>query len=417
MTTMYTQAVLSAMRYRRILILFVGVLICALARVPAVASQNVDAVRAALQEDLNRYLAAHSKPEHISALSLSVNLPSGKWIELTAGTAAIGSRSAVQPSNLFNIGSNTKAFTACMLLQLEAEGKLTMDDTVGRWLPEYPAWSGVTIRQLLNMTSGIPSYDNDPRMERAQAVTIHRRWTDAMLVGFADPLYGGAASPTHGWSYSNTNYILSGMIIERATGHTYKEEIERRLFRPLGLHDTFYSPNVYPQAVTDRLVSGYFFNADPINEQLKPLLGHDMRLMDMSWAGPAGGIIATPRDMARWARAMYAGKVLPPRQQRELEALVSMKTGKPIDHVNTADPTGFGLGVVQATQPALGTYWFYQGETLGYRMIHVWLPKSNTVFALGLNSQPPGAQEPQVRSLIVKIYQELVRSGTIVSNT
>lgn len=375
------------------------------------------ALRRALRDDLETYLRTRSKAEHISALSLSVDLPSGAAIDVVAGTTAIGSATAVQPSNLFNIGSNTKAFTACVLLQLEAEGKLTMDQTVGRWLPQYPAWSSVTIKRLLNMTSGIPTYDNDPRMERAQAVTIRRRWTDPVLVAFADPMYGNAPGPTRGWSYSNTNYLLAGMIIERASGHTYKEEIERRLIRPLGLSETFYSPNVYPATVTDRLVSGYFFNSDPINAALKPLLGRDMRLMDMSWAGPAGGIIGTPRDVARWARAMYSGTVLAPPQQRELETLVSMRTGKPMAHPSAGEPTGFGLGVVQAVRPPIGTYWYYQGETLGYRMIHVWLPNSDAAFALGLNSQPPGAQEHQVGSLLVKIYQDLVRSGAIRSNT
>jgi len=385
--------------------------------VPAQAATSDVALRGALQRDLNAYLVERSEPEHISALSLSVDLPnSSASLDLASGTTAIGGSTPVHSSELFDIGSNTKAFTACVLLQLEAEGRLTIDQTVGRWLPQYPAWSGVTIRQLLNMTSGIPTYDNDPRMERAQATSIHRRWTDEMLVAFVDPLYGNAPGPTHGWLYSNTNYLLAGMIIERATGHTYADEIEQRLIRPLGLANTFYSPNVYPAVLTDRLVSGYFFNSDAINRELKPLLGRDVRLMDMSWAGPAGGIIATPRDVARWARALYTGKVLAPQQQRELEMMVSMKTGKPIQNASAGDPTGFGLGVAQSVRPELGTYWYYQGETLGYRMIHVWLPKSQTAFALGLNSQPPGAQEAHVGSLLVKIYQDLVRNGAIQPN-
>jgi D-alanyl-D-alanine carboxypeptidase len=381
-------------------------------------AQDSDAtLHSALERDLNGYLTTRATVEHISALSLSVELPGRRTnINVVAGRTAWKSGPAITPANLFNIGSNTKAFTACVILQLEAEGKLSIDQTVGHWLPQYPAWSNVTIRHLLDMTSGIPGYDNVPAMLQAEAKTIQRRWTDPQLVAFVDPVYGKAPPPTHGYDYSNTNYILAGMIIERVSGHSYADEVRRRLIDGLGLRDMYYSPNVYPKSVIDRLLSGYFFNNSPDNEPLAPLLGRDMRLNDLSWAASAGGIIATPEDVTRWARALYGGRVLAPKQQRELMSIVSTKTGKPIGRPTAADPSGFGLGVVQAYRPNLGTYWFYQGETLGYRVIHIWLPKSDTVFAIGLNSQPPSSQGAYVGHLIEKVYKDLLASGAIRSN-
>jgi D-alanyl-D-alanine carboxypeptidase len=381
-------------------------------------AQGSDAkLRSALQRDLTGYLSTRATVEHISALSLSVDLPGRRTnINIVAGRTAWKSGPAITPANLFNIGSNTKAFTACVILQLEAEGKLSIDQTVGHWLPQYPAWSNVTIRHLLDMTSGILGYDNVPAMLSAEAKTIQRRWTDPQLVAFVDPVYGKAPPPTHGYDYSNTNYILAGMIIERVTGHSYADEVRRRLIDGLGLSDTYYSPNVYPKSVTDRLVSGYFYNNGPGNEPLAPLLGRDMRLNDMSWAASAGGIIATPQDVARWARALYTGRVLAPKQQKELMSVVSTDTGEPVWRVVATSPQGFGLGVVQAYRPRLGIYWFYQGETLGYRMIYIWLPTSDAVFAIGLNSQPPSSQGRYIGILIEQVYNDLLSSGAIRPN-
>lgn len=367
------------------------------------------ALQSALQQDLNQYLAAHAKDEHISALSLSVSLPGQPNINLTAGTRAWHSGGPITTDDLWQIGSNTKAFTAAALLQLEAQGKLTMDQTVGDWLPQYPAWKNVTIRRLLDMTSGIQGYDNVPAMGRA-FTTIDRRFTPPVLVGFIDPAYPGAPAPTHGYDYSNTNYILAGMIIERATGNSYGTELERRFFKPLGLADTFYSPNVYAKAVTNRMVSGYFYNNGPGNESFAQFYGKDMRLGDVSWAGAAGAIVSTPDDLIKWVRALYAGDILAPQQRRELESIVSTKTGMPIAGTSAQDPEGFGLGVVQLTRPPLGTFWFYEGSTLGYRMVHVYLPQQDVVIAFAINSQPT---HDHAGDLAKALWQTLHQAGKV----
>jgi D-alanyl-D-alanine carboxypeptidase len=223
---------------------------------PAAAAQPDGELRAALQRVLDAHLAAHAKIEHISAISLSVSLHgSTQNINVAAGAT---------PQQLWQIGSITKSFTAATILQLEAEGRLSIDQTVGHWLPEYPAWRRVTIRRLLNMTSGIPTFDLVPAWQRDYAKDPHRNFTAAELIAYLYPGRPHAPPPTTGWSYSNTNYLLAQLIIERATHHSYASEIERRFLRSsIGLASTYYSATQYPRAVRDRMVPGYFFIHDP----------------------------------------------------------------------------------------------------------------------------------------------------------
>lgn len=392
---------------KRVVVLLLAAMLPASA---AVAAESDAALRAALASELSSYLAARATPEHISAVSLSVSLPgAGAPINLATGTTGYGGAGApVTPNNLYQIGSNTKSFTAVAILQLEAEGKLTIDQTVGTWLPEYPAWRNVTIRRLLNMTSDIPTYDDVPAMLAAYAADPAKFWTTKELVAVVYP----RLKPDAGWLYSNTAYILAQMIVERASGSSYASEIRRRfLSNPaLGLHATYYEADRYPAAITDRTVSGYFFSDDPDNAALAPLLGKDMRMLSLSWAQGAGGIVSTPEDVTRWCRAMHEGGLLPPKQHAELETLVSQTSGKPIATTTEREPRGFGLGVGQMFLPGMGKVWFYEGMTLGYRMTYAYLPASRVVFAVGLNSQPP-QKEDQVGKLMSAVFARLKAAG------
>src|SRR5579862_3759671 len=165
----------------------------ALAAAGAVAEPVDDGLRAALRADLEKYLASRRTIEHISALSLSVKLPGhAANINVTAGTTRYDGGAAVTPGSLYQIGSNTKAFTAVAILQLEAEDKLTIQDTVGKWLPQYPAWKDITVERLLNMTSGIPTYDNVQAMLVAYAANPKRDWSLAELIAYVYPTSKGA---------------------------------------------------------------------------------------------------------------------------------------------------------------------------------------------------------------------------------
>src|SRR3954449_6032127 len=224
---------------------------------PVPASADYDSVLVSeLRADLEAYLRERGTAEHVSAAGLSVNLPD-RWstIDVSAGTTTFGGSVPVRPDSVWQIGSNTKAFTSVLLLQLEAEHRLSIDDALGQWLPQYPQWRDVPIRRLLNMTSGIPTYDQQPAFLTDYAADPHTYFSPERLVGYVLD-----APTTSGYSYSNTNYILAQMIIERVTGDTYAHQLYARIIDPLGLCDLYYRPDVYPPSVTAREPAGYYFN-------------------------------------------------------------------------------------------------------------------------------------------------------------
>jgi D-alanyl-D-alanine carboxypeptidase len=214
-----------------------------------------------------------------------------------------------------------------------------------------------------------------------------------------------------GWNYSNTGYILAQLIVERASRQSYTNYIAG-VIAQAGLHDTYYQPSFYPATVFDRLVAGYYDNDDPGNEGLAPLLKKNVRAYSLSWTQAAGGIVATPADVAAWAHDLYTGSILTTKQRAELDTLVSTKTGLPIAAASDAEPRGFGLGITEMHKAPIGTFRFYEGETLGYRVAHIYVPATDTTIAVGLNSQAAGSRD-QAGPLLSKIYQTLESRGLI----
>lgn len=379
---------------------------------PAFAQSGDAGLGQSLQDALDNYLATRGAPEHISAASLSISLKgSEENINLAAGTTQYPDAGAkVTPADLFEIGSITKSFTSVAILHLEAAGKLGIDDPLGKFLPQYPVWKGVTIRRLLDMTSPIPGYDNEPSIARIMGDHPDHVFTPEALVDSVYP-HDGEPKPVSGWTYSNTNYILAQMIVEKVGGKPYAEVV-RGLCGEVGLKNTYYEQDHYPAAITDRMVSGYFFNHDPDNALLAPLLGHDVKNDSVSWMQGAGGIVSTMQDVSRWARALYEGPLLADKQRGELMTVVSDKTGQPIDGPSEENPGAFGLGVGAGFRPGLGSYWYYQGMTLGYRVLYGYFPSNGTVIVAGLNSQPDDKQNRN-GPLLEEVYGILHKAGKI----
>lgn len=384
-----------------------GLLAACLTACGSSSSSNTQ-LASALQKNLTDYMSSRSSAEHISTLSLSVSFRGQpQAINVAVGTTQYGGGPAVTPSNLFQIGSNTKSFTAVAILQLEAAGVLSIDDTVGKWLPQYPQWSNVTIRQLLNMTSGIPTYDETPAWMADYLNNPMVESTPAQLVAYVYPTLG---TPGAAWIYSNTNYILAQMIVDKASSSgSYQTEISR-IIVAAGLNNTYYQPYFYPPLLSQRLVSGYY---DGDATEFSKLLGKDASGFSLGWAQGAGGMISTPEDLTKWVRALFEGNVLPLKQLQEFTSLVAIPSGQPISQTSASQPQAFGLGVYQATDPTLGRFWLYDGATIGYRATYMYFAQSGVIISIFTNSYTATAKNKLLPELFPSVYATLKASGRI----
>jgi D-alanyl-D-alanine carboxypeptidase len=396
-------------RFRCVASLFV----VGLMLVAASAAQADQPRTARIQAALEAWLADRASAEKVTGIAAYISFGDpGPAIEAFAGKVGSGSQeSPVRQGTLFQMGSTSKSFATALILKLEAAGRLSIDDKLGKWLPQYPAWKDVSIRRLLNMTSGIPNYSETEAMSRIWVRHGTRELTAEDLIKLAYPTGTGDLPASSGYHYSNTNYILAGMVAAKVAGRSYRDLVHQMVIRTFGLDSTFYEDGAYPVAVTARLAHGYFDNPACSDYQPNctrswnlPLMGRDVRGMNTSWAQAAGGAIADARDVDRWMRAVFEGRVVPPKQQAEWMALVSIKTGEPIADVSADDPRGFSLGLGKAVLGSAGAHWFYQGETLGYRTLYVWFEQENIMITLQTNSQP-AADADKLHDVLGTIYQ------------
>src|SRR3954454_18031635 len=159
----------------------------------------------------------------------------GSWSQ-AFGTGTLGASTQITPDDHFRIGSNTKTFTGTVILQLVDEGKLGLDDPVSKYQPEVPNGENITIRQLLDMTSGLYNYSEDKDFNETLDTEPDKVWTpeEVVEIGFKNEPY---FAPGEGFHYSNTNTVLLGMIVEQLTGKSLEQEFQERLFEPLGMTD------------------------------------------------------------------------------------------------------------------------------------------------------------------------------------
>jgi D-alanyl-D-alanine carboxypeptidase len=410
------------MRWRSFVVpgLFGALLFC---WTPAQADNGT--VAAQLQHVVDAYVSERGQIEGFSGAALQVDRGGGRPVTTVfAGTNGLEPAKPIGPETLFQIGSNTKEFTAALILKLEADGKLSLNDTIGRWLPQYPAWRDVTIRSLLDMTSGIPNYSETVEIGEIQATDIHHQFSAKELIGSVDPENGRHLPPNAGWFYSNTNYILAGLIIEAASGLSYEQALTTLILKPLGLSDTYYANGPHPGPASagpelGRVPRALFLLQDCLMYQpepcpastLAPLVGKDMRTQNLSWAAEAGAILSTPHDLALWIRALFEKRLFPQKQLDEMTTLVSQKTGLPIREVTTDDPRGFGLALGRMDGEDLGgACWFYEGETMGFRTIFVYWPQFDLVITGAVNSRPPNGEDHLGPALMFDAFKVLQRA-------
>jgi D-alanyl-D-alanine carboxypeptidase len=259
--------------------------------------------------------------------------------DVVAGLADKATGQPMQPQDKVHIGSITKTFVATVVLQLAAEGRLSLNDSVQKWLPGVITGHGyhpaqITIRQLLQQTSGIQDYTSAPGF--LTEANLAKTWQPQQLVDIALRL----GPPVHGWLYSDTNYILLGMIIQKVTGQSPITEISRRILVPLGLHDTSFP--LTSKQIPAPYAHGYYGSLDATN------------LVNPSVAWTAGAMISTVNDVAQFYRALLTGRLLPPAQERELLTTI------PVDDTGELFAEHYGLGIY-SVKLSCGTAWGHDG--------------------------------------------------------
>jgi D-alanyl-D-alanine carboxypeptidase len=358
----------------------VGLAVCAMvasagtrATAAAPRATTADAVRG----EITSFLHQHGRAEHFSAIALRVTRPGSSPISVQAGTTRWHGGRPLAAQAVWQIGSNTKAFTSVALLKLEAAGKLSIDDRIGRWLPQYPAWRHVTIRQLLSMTSGIPDFTGTRAFLHTLNAHPDQRFTAAQDLSYVKHLPLGPKT----WAYSNTDYVLAQLIIAQVSRESYFRYVQTRVIAPLGLHHTCFAPETCRARIASEMPAGYSELS-----KLPGLLGKPLPKLNVTDAQGAGGLVSSLPDLLKWERALYDGHILPAAQQRQLTTLVSERTGRQIGSVTPADPTGFGLGLTRMILPGIGSVWMYPGATYGYLVGHIFDPRTGLALAIAVNS-------------------------------
>lgn len=316
--------------------------------------------------------------------------------DFVSGTTKTDNHVPLQKDNLFQVGSETKSFVGTIMLQLEAERQLSLDDKISKWLPGLPyTWNKITIRQLLNHTSGIYDYfDVLIDMAEKKQLDLLKQWSAAELIDLVvkKPNY---FEPGKGWHYSNSNYVLAGMIIEAVTHTPFSDIIHDRLIRPLGLTNTYYASAKYDSIIMSRMAHGY--------SKIAPFPITDIATKNSSWANSAGANISTAHDMAIWFKTLLTGKLLPTAQFHEMMSLVDEANGQSIP--DTRRTAGYGLGIMHDFTTFGEETWLHSGGTLGYSSFMIWLKSRNIIIAV--NGSDISSLIPEKRDLFY-LTQDIV---------
>jgi D-alanyl-D-alanine carboxypeptidase len=291
----------------------------------------------------------------------------------------------------FRIGSFTKTFVATTLLQLVGEGKLSLDDTVDHWLPGLVTGNGndgtrITVRQLLQHTSGLPDYTHfmpwlgDKTQFLAERNTTMTPREAIALAMKSAPLF----QPGTSWSYSNTNYMLAGMIINKVTGHGWRYEVTARIIRPLKLTNTSI-PGTKTTVPTPHAIGYQRFPGEGATAE-DPKFGDeiDATAMNPSWANAAGEIISTVDDTNRFLRALLGGRLLKAAQ------LAQMRTTVDTNDVFRAILPGvrYGLGIMYVPN-SCGGLWTHGGDIHGYKTRNGVTPDGSRSVVVSMNTDSP----------------------------
>ncbi|GAA3020636.1 serine hydrolase domain-containing protein [Kitasatospora albolonga] len=342
------QHALQRLRYAVTATAAAGLALTAFAPAPAEASAGPR------PDVVQQRLDALVKDDGMPAALATVKGRDGRSRTYTAGVGDLATGARVPVDGQIRAGSNTKAFTAVVVLQLVAEGKVALDASVDTYLPGLLRGDGIdgrrtTVRQLLQHTSGLPDYMDAPAL--ADFTTIQYRYFEPreLLDGALAQRARFAAGTS--WEYSNTNYLVAGLLIQKVTGRPYGEEVTKRVIDRIGLRRT-YVPAVGETAIREAHPHGYLRTAPGA-----PLV--DYTAMDASMAWAAGAVVSTNSDLNAFYGALLTGRLLPAAQLAEMRTTVPAELFGP--------GVRYGLGIQSRPLSCGGLVWGHGGTSPGHR--------------------------------------------------
>jgi CubicO group peptidase (beta-lactamase class C family) len=376
------------------------------ARWGGTAHSEVPAYAAAVQPELDRLMQDLA----ITGAVVLVRSPElGDWAT-TMGTRTWHGTEPVTLADHVRVGSNTKTMTATVILQLVDEGRIGLDDPVSWYRPDVPNGENITIAQLLDMSSGLANYTENLELNEQMDSNPGRVWDpeELLAMGLAEP---PAFPPGEGFLYSNTNYVLLGVIIEQLTGVPVEQALQERIFDPLELSETSFPaltdasiPEPHPQMYTfgtnvetiDSLVLPPDVQAAAVAGTLEPM---DVTDANPSWGWTAGAGISTAPDLADYVEELVDGCLLSPQlQQQRIESI------QPRDPDDPASP-GYGLGLAQ-----FGPVYGHSGELPGTNSFMGYDPvRDITVVTWASTAPAPNGEGPAVelaKALIAELYAD-----------
>jgi D-alanyl-D-alanine carboxypeptidase len=316
-------------------------------------------------------------------------LPEGRSGSASTGFADSESKLKLQPTDHLLAGSIGKTFVATETLLLVQEGKLDLDEKIERWLgnekwfAQLPNAKEITLRMLLNHSSGIPNHVDDKNFQKAMFKSSAGNIKYEQLFAYVlnkKPLFAAGK----GYNYADTNYILVGMIVEAATGKTLYDEITQRILKPLKLDGTIPSNDlVLPQTAT-----GYFQN--------KPVIMNGKFIVNPQWEWAGGGFASTAEDLARWAWLLYAGDVL---QKKYLDEMLGSTT--------VGEGKDYGLGV-EIAHGKFGKAFGHDGEFPGYLSDMRYFSQYNIAVAVQVNADENPAANKFIGSAVNDFAQIII---------
>jgi D-alanyl-D-alanine carboxypeptidase len=297
----------------------------------------------------------------------------GEWAGV-GGMSDPKTAKPIQPDMLFDIASVGKTFTAALVLQLVEEGRLSLEDSIHEWLPEFPNInSNVTIRQLLNHTSGISHFAGNREYWHTVFADPGRMWSPEEILAFVpEPRF----PPGGGWHYSSTNYILLGMIIEKVTASTLSQQLRNRLLVPLNLDNTCVSMDGHQGGSRVFAHGHYDLNGDRRLDDMGSLSRNS--LFSSAWA--AGPVVSTAEDVARWAKILYGDRILPKELFDQMIDFHRPTPGEPFS-------SGYGLGTTEIKGEYFGgeRVWGHLGWQPGFMTAMLYFPNHSVSVAVLIN--------------------------------